>query len=448
MIASDGGNGDQFGRSVSLSGERALIGARWDDDDNNGSNAGSAYVFEFESAAWSETARLTASDGAANDFFGASVSLSGTRALIGASGDGDIGFNSGSAYVFDFDGVGWSETGKLIASDGGIGRSVSLFGNRALLGAGSAAYVFDFNGSTWLETTKIMTSDGSVDDLFGSSVGLSGEQALVGARLDDENAPDSGSAYLFEFIGTVWTESTKLTAGDGPVDDQFGWSVSISGDRALVGAYRDDDNGGASGSAYIFSFDGASWMMAIKLTPDDGEFAAVFGASVSLSGDRALIGAPGDRQNAPSSGAAYVFDFDGTTWRATAKLTASDGSFNDTFGASVSPLGDRALIAAPNDNSNSGSVYVFTFNGASWDEITKLTASDGAPDDLFGNSLSLGSNRLLVGAPSFASNGSNPGSAYIFDFNGNAWSEAAKITPTDGAPNELFGYSVSLQGCR
>ena len=462
LLPSDGEQSDQFGFSVSLFGDRALVGARLDDD--KGSNSGSAYVFDFNGSSWSQAIKLTASDGAAGDEFGISVSLAGDRALVGARSDDDNGSDSGSAYLFDFNSLSWSETAKLTASDGaandGFGTSVSLSGDRALIGANvdddngsgsGSAYVFDFNGTIWTETAKLTASDGAANDRFGSSLSLSGDRALVGARFDDDNGSNSGSAYVFDFDGSSWGETVKLTASDGAEFDTFGWSVSLSGDRALIGAFFDDDNGSDSGSAYMFDFDGAAWTETAKLTAGDGAASDQFGFAVSLSGDRALVGANQDDDNGISSGSAYVFDFNGTTWTETTKLTASDGAVSDKFGFTVSLSGDRALVGAFSDDDNgsdSGSAYVLDFDGLNWSQTAKLTASDGAAGDNFGLSVSLSGGRALVGASKDDDNGSDSGSAYVFDFNGTAWSETTKLLPADGATGDEFGVSVSLSGDR
>jgi hypothetical protein len=142
---------------------------------------------------------------------------------------------------------------------------------------------------------------------------LSGDRALVGAIFDDDSGDDSGSAYVFDFDGTTWSQAAKLTPDDGAASDIFGRSVSLSGDRALVGAFWDDDNGGNSGSAYVFDFDGTTWSQSAKLTPDDGAASDQFGYSVSLSGHRALVGAFLDDDNGDNSGSAYVFEFNDPT---------------------------------------------------------------------------------------------------------------------------------------
>ena len=327
---------------------------------------------EAVAAALTEEAKLTAADGAAGDQFGFSVSLSGNRALVGSTGNDDNGSLSGSAYVFAFDGTIWTEEAKLTAADAAgfdvFGVSVSLSGDRALVGARGddgkgSAYVFAFDGASWAQEAKLTAADGAVNDQFGQSVSLSGDRALVGDYADDDNGSESGSAYVFAFDGTTWTQEAKLTAADGAAGDQFGWSVSLSGGRALVGAHADDDNGSVSGSAYVFALDGTTWTQEAKLTAADGAEFDSFGYSVSLSGDRALVGARGDDDNGSASGSAYVFAFDGTTWTQEAKLTAADAAQGDQFGYSVSLSGGMALAGAlfggSDGVSNSGSAYTF-----------------------------------------------------------------------------------------
>ena len=322
LTASDGAALDFFGLGISLSGDRALVGAYGDDD--LGNQSGSAYIYERQGdGSWLEVDKLTASDGAAGDQFGESVSLSGDRALVGAQFDNDLGTDSGSAYVYERQGDGsWLEVDKITASDGAagdrLGVSVSLSGTRALVAAyldddlgtdSGSAYVFERQGDgSWLEIDKLTASDGAALDQFGISVSLSeGTRALVGAWMDDDLGSNSGSAYVFERQGDgSWLEVDKLTACDGAADDVFGISVSLSGDGALVGASGDDTN---SGSAYVFERQGdGSWLEIDKLTASDGAADDLFGRPVSLSGDRALVGAMFNDDLGSNSGSAYVYD--------------------------------------------------------------------------------------------------------------------------------------------
>ena len=229
-------------------------------DDDNGSASGSAYVFKRTGASWAQETKLLPSDGAAFDFFGKSVSISGDYAVVGAQENDDNGTNSGSAYVF----------------------------KRA--------------GASWAQETKLLPSDGATIDVFGISVSISGDYAVVGAHRDSDNGSFSGSAYVFKRTDVTWTQEAKLLPSDGAADDQFGISVSISGDYAVVGAQENDDNGSNSGSAYLFKRSGTSWAQETKLLASDGAAADEFGRSVSISGDYAVVGAWRDNDNGTDAG--------------------------------------------------------------------------------------------------------------------------------------------------
>ena len=256
LTAGDAAAGDQFGQPVSVDGRRAIVGAALD------GFAGSAYVFQRTGKSWSQEAKLTASDAATFDFFGFSASISRDVAIVGAIGDD--GF-TGSAYAFRWDGTKWIEEQKLAASDGGFqqrfGASVYLDGKRAIVGAifgtgainsSGSAYVFLRTGTIWNEEAKLSASDGAGHDLFGFSASISGNLAVVGAHGDDDAGTDSGSTYVFRRNGASWSEEAKLTATDGAAGDQFGQSVSVDGQQAIVGAAFDDDAGTDSGSAYVY----------------------------------------------------------------------------------------------------------------------------------------------------------------------------------------------------
>ena len=240
----------------------------------------------------------------------------------------------------------------------------------------------------------------------------------MGASGDDDNGSASGSAYVFKRSGTSWAQETKLLPSDGAAFDFFGKSVSISGDYAVVGAQENDDNGTNSGSAYVFKRAGASWAQETKLLPSDGATIDVFGISVSISGDYAVVGAHRDRDNGSFSGSAYVFKRTDVTWTQEAKLLPSDGAADDQFGISVSISGDYAVVGAQenDDNgSNSGSAYLFKRSGTSWAQETKLLASDGAAADEFGRSVSISGDYAVVGAWRDNDNGTDVGSAYLYN---------------------------------
>ncbi len=323
LTAIDGAANDTFGGNVALSGDTAVIGAIRDDD--KGDNSGSAYVFIRSGSAWSQQAKLTAADTAAGDAFGQSIALSGDTVVVGAPHDDDKGDDSGSVYVFTRAGTAWSQQAKLTAADGAegdvFGIDVALSGDTILVGAdlndekalnAGAVYVYTRSGSGWRQQAKLTAADGAETDIFGVRVALSGDTALISARRDDDDVMgvDAGSAYIFIRTGTTWRQQAKLTAPDGAADDRFGRSVALAGDTAVIGAMFQDDNGDNSGSAYVFTRAGNIWSHQTKLTAADGAADDVFGWSVALSGDTAVIGATRNDDKGNDSGSAYIFDID------------------------------------------------------------------------------------------------------------------------------------------
>ena len=240
--------------------------------------------------------------------------------------------------------------------------------------------------------------------------------------------------------GTV-NEDLKLTASDPAADDRFGWSVAISGTTALVGAYTDDDSGSASGSAYLF--DTTTGQQLFKLTASDGASGDQFGWSVAISGTTAIIGAFSNDGAATNAGSAYLFDT--TTGQQLFKLTASDAASGDNLGRSVAISGTTAIAGAWTDDgvgTNSGSAYLFdTTTGA---QLFKLTASDAAAEDRFGYSVAISGTTAVVGAWFDSDAGGASGSAYVFDTT--TGQELFKLTAADAAAGDRFGGSVAISG--
>jgi MBG domain/FG-GAP repeat len=491
LTASDKAGNDTFGQSVSVAGDVALVGAVYA---NPGGviNAGAAYVYERNAGgtnAWGEVSKLIASDATADDAFGSGVSVAGDVALVGASGEDPNGVaNAGAAYVYERNAGGtnvWDEVAKLTASDPAVnekfGASVSVAGDVALVGARSAdpggvsdagaAYVFGRNeGGTnaWGEVAQLTASDLAVNDYFGSSVSVAGNVALVGASgADPGGLSSAGAAYIIPFTRADWREKSRLTAPEPALGDQFGYSVSVDGDVALVGAkYEEPDGQWNTGAAYVYERNAGgtnAWGEVAKLTASDPVGNGYFGTSVSVAGDVALVGSTGaepDGATGLDAGAAYVFERNagGTNaWGEVAKLTASDKAGDDQFGCSVSVDGDVALVGAyyadPGGLSSAGAAYVFERNTGGtnvWGEVTKLTASDQAAFDRFGASVSVAGDVALVGA-AYADPGglSSAGAAYVFERNAggtNAWAEVMKLTASAPAEGVQFGTSVSVDG--
>ena len=372
LIPSDGEPSDMFGWSVSIDGDYAIVGAYLDDD--MAMYSGSAYIFRRNAGSWLLEKKLVAPDGTHEIHFGWSVSISGDYAIIGAPLDDDMGIGSGSAYIFSRNSGSWPLEKKLVAPDGILGDQfghfVSIDGDYAIVGApkdddmgynSGSAYIFRRNAGSWPLEKKLVAFDGDVEDWFGCSGFISGDNVIIGAPYDKDMGSDSGSAYIFNRNTGNWPLEKKLTAYDGSTGDWFGCSVSISGDYAIVGARYHDDLGSNSGSAYIFRRDMGSWPLEKKLTAYDTTTCDEFGISVSISGEYAIIGAILDDDMGSDSGSAYIFQRNSGSWPLETKLTAFDGDVDDWFGLSVSIKGNLAIIGAPlNDDmgSNSGSAYV------------------------------------------------------------------------------------------
>ena len=348
-----------FGRYVSISGDYAIIGAPNGTFVTNISSGdyyrGHASVFHRSNGMWQHRTNLMASDVETTNTFAVSVFLSGNTAIIGSINN-DADNYKGAAYIYERQNNGtWTET-KLTASDGAnndyFGDSVSMSGDYAIVGASGddsargSAYIFERqNNGNWIQTNKLTASDAANSDAFGLSVSISGDYAIIGSR--DNN---KGSAYIFQRQNNgTWTE-TKLTASDGGGNDQFGDSVSISGDYAIMGAPQDTDAGINTGSAYIFQRQGNSWIQTNKLLASDRATQDRFGDSVSISGDYAIVGAFGDDS---ARGSAYLFQRQNNgNWIQTDKLTASDGANNDRFGISVAIDSNYVLVGAQLNDEN------------------------------------------------------------------------------------------------
>ena len=349
---------------------------------------------------------------------------------------------------------------KAIASDGidgdYFGWSVAVDGDTAVIGGygdddngsmSGSAYVFIRIGGVWKQQAKLTPSDGKSKDYFGWSVSVDGDTAVIGAYAQDNNNSDSdydcGAAYIFTRSGGVWRQEAKLAAGGRAT--HFGYAVSLSGDTALIGTQVPS---GEKGIAYVFSRSASGWSQEAMLTPEpeDREVNDHFGFAVSLDGDSALIGAYGMDS---SKGVAYIFSRDETGWSQQTKLIASDRNNSDEFGYAVAVEGDTARIAAPYDDDNgsgSGSVYIFADSGSGWSRQTKLTASDAAAGDQFGYTVSLSGDTALIGAPTNDDNGTDSGSAYVFSYSGTVWKQQTKLIASDTAQQDQFGHAVSLDG--
>ncbi len=344
----------------------------------------------------------------------------------------------------------WNEMQKIFASDGSFfanfGISTSMSGDFAIAGAylgrnedyqaTGSAYIYNYNGDNWLEHTKLLASDGTVNDHYGYSTSVDGNFAIIGAPSDCDAGFFAGAAYIYNYDGTNWVEQIKITESN-VIDEQcLGRGVAISGNFAVIGVPLDDENGYHTGSAYIYYYNGINWIEHVKLTASDSSTVYQFGTCVSIDGNLAMVGSP-------ESELVYVYFFDGLEWTEQAILTASDGADDDYFGYSISIDNNFAVIGA---YGGIGSAYVFYFNGSEWIEQAILTASDGFEDNYYGFSVSISDNYTVIGAQYDDEFGQWSGASYIYHFDGLNWTEVTKITASDGAEFDKFGTSVSVDG--
>ncbi|XOV78695.1 MAG: FG-GAP repeat protein [Aestuariibacter sp.] len=264
LTAIDAKPGDAFGQSIALTERFLVIGAPHSDSPDK--DTGSAYVYIRDKNTWQFQGKLTAKDGAAGDLFGISVAIDGDTILVGADLNDEKAENAGAVYVFVFDGKQWGQQAKLMAEDGAntdiFGVRVALLGDTALISARrddiedvgvdvGSAYIFERIKNKWIQTQKLVAPDGETDDRFGRGVALNNEIALITAMQDDTNGTDTGALYVFKKQQGQWQLISKVVASDGAIEDRFGWNVALSGKNAIVASPLRDDNGNASGAAYI-----------------------------------------------------------------------------------------------------------------------------------------------------------------------------------------------------
>jgi ribonuclease BN (tRNA processing enzyme) len=414
---------DRFGHSVAVSGDTVVVGAVFEGSSTTGVNStpnegasasGAAYVFVRSGTTWTQQAYLKAGQVNNDDWFGFSVAISGDTVVVGA-------------HQEDSSTTGVNSTPDERADNAG------------------AAYVFVRSGTNWTQQAYLKASNSEAFDQFGRSVAVSGDTVVVGAHWEDssttgvnsrpnESASDAGAAYVFVRGGTTWSQQAYLKASQASVNDYFGRTVAVSGDTVAVGAPWEDSsttginstaNEGAtdSGAAFVFTRNGSTWSQQAYLKAGQVTIDDQFGHSVSVSGDTVVVGAPSENSgttgvngrpnvSADNSGAAYVFLRSGTTWSQQAYLKASQISANDNFGFQVAVAGDTVVVGArqedssttgingtPNEDANdAGAAYVLVRSGTSWTQQAFLKAGVVHPGDVFGSSVAVDGDTVVVGA--------------------------------------------------
>jgi FG-GAP repeat protein/HYR domain-containing protein len=389
------------------------------------------------STTFTQQQKLTAPDGAAGDFFGGAVAMTGDTAVVGASA-------AGAVYVFVRANDGpWTLQQKLVVSPG-FGNSVAISGDTIVAGfpsensgAGSA-YVFIRAGSVWHQQQRLTASDSVADNDFGIAVGISGDTVVVGARFSRTGPhPQQGSAYVFVRSGGTWSEQQHLTATDGGLAEFYGDAVAISGDTVVIGAaaVSEEVPQQEHGSAYVYVRESGVWNLQQQLVSGVTLGENLFGCSVAIEGDIIAVGAI-------FGNAAYVFERTGATWGSAQPLS---GGFGE-FGISVSVSGGTVVVGGRNqrvgDNFGQGATFVFLKEFGQWHESQMLTASDGAANDRFGYSVAISGDTIVIGSPfDQVGNNETQGSAYVFSPNGPPAIATSTVTVQQG--RSLIGANIA-----
>ena len=418
-----------------------------------------------------QEAYVKASNTDADDLFGISVAISGHRMIVGASGESSNanGVNgnqanngasgAGAAYIFERTGTSWVQTAYLKSSttsaSDNFGRAVDISGDTAVVGApgedgyAGAAHVFVRDGGAWIPQAYLRASNTDADDLFGLTVGISGNTVVVGAPEEgsaatgvngdqaDNSALGSGAVYVFVRTGTTWSQQAYLKASNAEGDDGFGWSVAASGDVLIVGAPGEDSNARGvnqnetdnsaldAGAAYVFVRSGAVWEQQAYLKASIADAGDSFGAAVAISHETAVVGAPGEdsgavdvdgddfNDSAPDSGAAYAFHRMGAAWEQQAYLKGADSNADDTFGTEVAIHQNTVIVTAVGEGSDavgvngdpynnlaplSGAAFVYIREGFTWTRSAYLKASNTEGADAFGISIDVDDGTIVAGS--------------------------------------------------
>ena len=349
----------EYGVATAIDGDTLVIGSN--STERARLLAGAAYVFVRDGVSWKLKAKLVPNDPVAIHFFGWSVDVSGDTIVVGAAGDNSAGTYSGAAYVYVRNGTTWTQQAKLSPADtragDEFGVSVAIDHHTIVVGShnhddgapdAGAAFVFVRNGTVWTQQAELLAADPSATAWFGLSVAVHGNRIAVGATNDDAMAIDAGAIYIFQRTGTAWSQQAKLLASDGAPGETFGFSVAIQGGRVVVGANNFGGVVGAMGAAYVFDWDGSSWVGTQKLTSQDAPGTGFygFGVSVALSDDTIVVGANGDDEMGNNSGATYIFERAASTWNQQRKIVSPLPAVGGEFGVTVAVDGDYAVVGA------------------------------------------------------------------------------------------------------
>ena len=366
ISAEDGETDDNFGIAVAVDQNVAVVGAYWDDD--NGRDTGAIYVYHKEDGDWTFHQKLAPEDVSIRANFGSSVAVDGQFIIAGAPKDDVTDESSGSVYIFKYDSVlqTWSQFKKLISGNdtsayNEFGTAVTIAGNYLAVGSigeqdySGSVYLYHWDGSQWQEPAILTAEDQTPNAFFGFSLAMESGQLLAGAPF----GPGGGAVYPYQLQDTLWTPQEKITITGDTENPTFGYAVSLLDDHALIGATTDVSDGISGGAAYIFQHEGQTWHQQQKLINENALDNDQFGFSVALSPDYAIIGARLDDLKGGDSGSLFVFNGTGDGWYLQTRLVASDGGAGDMLGYALAQHENEIITGAPGSG-GTGAVYFYT----------------------------------------------------------------------------------------
>lgn len=381
------------------------------------------------------------------------IPLGSTQADSGATLYGVVQVSTLMSYPVD-EGANFGHAIAVSGSYAVIGAPYSNIGvdSKGLYGSG-AAYVFTLGGGgAWQQEQMVMPNDPKISDLYGYSVDIDGDTLVIGAPGRDFDDDTVGVVYVFVRTGDGWEQQARLEPAYGDDGDAFGTSVSLIGDRLMVGAPGATvGTSNKVGAVYEFIRSGGKWYEKVPITADDASPNSLFGTSVQMDGLHMIIGAP----ESGTAGNAYIFYRTGGNWKQQAKLEPKDGQSGDYFGASVAVSGGTVMVGAPladpnlgmGQVTNAGAVYQFKSRGGDWTQQAKVTADGGQAFDHFGTSLAVNDQFLVVGANDVDDYTiMRAGEAYLYMYGLDSWELQTRIVPTLSTSDGSFGAAVALNG--
>lgn len=468
LTASDAAAGDRFGQSVAIQGNTAVVGAYLHDLPGKG-DAGAVYVFQRSGTTWTQIAKLTASNSAANDNLGISVDIDGDTILAGAWLKQALFAQQGAAYVFTRSVAGlWTQQAQLTDIGGSasdwFGNRVAIQGDTAVIAAPGddviftdrgSVQVYTRSGTTWTRRTALDPGLGAASDFFGQSISIHNGTVAVGAPGNDVTASgNEGAVYVFTGSGATWSLQQKLTRTGAALGDSLGGAVAVHGDTIVCGiANYDGIVGTNQGIGLFFTRTGTTWSASEVFQPNETQASAGFGSAVAMSDEFVAAGATNwSRAGANFSGAAYAFRRAGGVPAKTLTLAMPTPQTDANFGNRMASDDTRLVVGAYNEDGDAGTkqgaVYVYRFQDESFVLEQKLLPTTPQAGAAFGKAIAIDGTTLLVGAPDEDDDAADAGAAYVFFFNGTSWSQQARIASPEPAGANRFGSSVDVSGNR